>query len=87
MRKIIACSVFLSLSFQVYADEISSADPARMSRLADSIVSDVNMSSTYAKGAAQVSQLADQAQLKLSQMLIRQNDEIVTLLREIAKKK
>ena len=61
-------------------------DPGNAAAEAASIVTKAEIEMIGARGAVQVSQIADQAQLKLSVILIKQNDEMVKLLREILKK-
>jgi hypothetical protein len=66
---------------------IENADPGRLSEVARTIATEAEIAMISAKGAVQVSQLADQAQITLSRFLIKQNDEIIRLLRVIAKEK
>lgn len=87
MSKIIFGFILIFLAGICQADEVSSADAAKMSRVADSIVTNAEINAIGARGAAQVSQIADQAQLQLARIIVKQNDEMISLLREIAKKK
>jgi hypothetical protein len=56
-----------------------------MGDVAQSIISRAEFTIITARGAAQVSQVADQTQLSLALIKIRQNDEVIRLLRKIAK--
>jgi hypothetical protein len=56
-----------------------------MGDVAQSIISRAEFTIITARGAAQVSQVADQTQLSLALIKIRQNDEGIRLLRKIAK--
>jgi len=67
--------------------QIRAADPAAISAVAESIILSAEIEMIGAKGASQVSQLADQAQLKLAKIQIRQNEEIIKLLRRMVDKK
>jgi len=87
MKKILLAIIASSLSSFVFADDIDATDSAKMSGVASRIVSSAEIEMIGARGASQVSQLADQAQLQLSKIIIKQNDEIVRLLRKISEKK
>ena len=65
---------------------VGAQDPGNSSNEATAVVSQAEIEMIGARGAVQVSQIADQAQLKLSLILIRQNDELIRLLREMVKK-
>jgi hypothetical protein len=68
-----------------FANEISSTDPGSLLRVADGIASNARINMIGARGAVQVSQVADQAQLELSLILIKQNQEIIRLLKVLTK--
>ena len=89
MRVLFAVVFSLSLIFcaRVFAQEptIATTDPAQMERLAHLLILRAENNMIVARGAAQVSQVADQAQLSLALIRIRQNDEVIRLLRKIAK--
>ena len=57
-------------------------DNAR-NREAESIYTSFSIETIGARGAAQVSQLADQAQMKYSKIIIAQNEEIIALLKQL----
>jgi len=84
-----SCCVLFPLSTFASDDDdrIKTADPAAILCVAESIISWTEISMHSAKGASQVSQLADQAQLKLAKIQIKQNEEIIKLLRRIADQK
>lgn len=74
--------LFLSLSVvPTFAQE----DNPRLKE-AESIYTSFTIDTIGAKGAVQVSQMADMAQMKYSRMLIAQNEEIIALLKQIAAK-
>lgn len=80
--KTLFCILFLSLSVvPTFAQE----DNPRLKE-AESIYSNFTIETIGARGAVQVSQMADMAQMKYSRMLIAQNEEIITLLKQIAAK-
>jgi hypothetical protein len=79
------CAFTLCASVFAQDSTISSADPARMGEVAQLIILRAEGNMIGARGAAQVSQVADQAQLSLALIKIRQNDEVIRLLRKIAK--
>lgn len=53
---------------------------------AEDIFRNFEISSIGAKGAVQVSQMADQAQISYSRMIIAQNEEIISLLKQLVEK-
>ena len=53
---------------------------------AEDIFHNFEISSIGAKGAVQVSQMADQAQISYSRMIIAQNEEIISLLKQLVEK-
>ena len=79
------CALTICASVFAQDSRISTTDPAKMGDVARSIVSTAEIGMIGARGAAQVSQVADQAQLSLALIKIRQNDEVIRLLRKIAK--
>ena len=58
-----------------------------MSDIAEIIILNAETNMIGAHGAVQLSQVADQAQLKFTAILIKQNDEIIKLLRSQVKNK
>ena len=87
MKKIFLLIVVFANFSYANADQVDTTDPAKMSEVASKILSAAEIDMIGARGAAQISQLADQAQLQLSKIIIKQNDEIVRLLRKISEKK
>jgi hypothetical protein len=69
------------------SDLIKNSDVGKMSDVAEIITNNAEINMIGAQGAVQISQVADQAQLKFSAILIRQNDEIIKLLRSQVKNK
>jgi hypothetical protein len=68
-------------------DVIKDTDAGKMSVVAEQISFDTQIRMIGANSAPQVSQVADQAQLKYSAIIIKQNDEIIRLLRGSSKGK
>jgi len=84
----IVCAGLASNSFAADSgDLIKSADPGKLAEVAEIRALEARINMIGARGAVQVSQVADSAQVDFSQMLIKQNDEIIRLLRKIAKEK
>ncbi|NBT48421.1 MAG: hypothetical protein EBT07_11530 [Actinobacteria bacterium] len=84
---VVVVAFTLTLCTKVLAQDsaIRTTDQAQMESLAWRLISSAEINMIGARGAAQVSQVADQAQLNLALIRIRQNDEIIRLLRKIAK--
>lgn len=89
MRSILigfVCFSFTTICFASdHRENIKSADPGELSKIAEHRAIMAGIEMIGSRGAVQVSQVADQAQIDFSQMLIKQNDEIIRLLRIIAK--
>jgi hypothetical protein len=81
MKKLILISVISALSFSVFAQE----DNQRL-KDAESIYRAFEIDSIGARGAVQVSQLADISQIKYSRMIIAQNEEIIALLKQLVER-
>ena len=62
-------------------------DPGSLADVANQISFETQLSMISAKGAVQVTQLASELQIEYSKLLMRQNDEIIRLLRIMAKQK
>lgn len=58
-----------------------------MAEIAEMRALEARINMIGARGAVQVSQVADSAQVDFLQIIIKQNDEIIRLLRKIAKEK
>ena len=82
----IIASPALTLSADI-SDLIKTTDAGKMSDIAEIIILNAETNMIGAHGAVQISQVADQAQLKFTAILIKQNDEIIKLLRSQVKNK
>lgn len=83
-----ACFVLTNTCIAADSDErIKNSDPGRLAEVAELIALEARLNMIGARGAVQVSQAADQAQVDFSRILIKQNDEMIRLLRKIAKEK
>ena len=82
----IIASPALALSADI-SDLIKTTDAGKMSDIAEIIILNAETNMIGAHGAVQISQVADQAQLKFTAILIKQNDEIIKLLRSQVKNK
>ena len=79
MNKVFFTLVLLFVTFTAIAEE----DNPRL-KDAESIYRSFEIDVIGARGAVQVSQAADMAQMKYSRMIIAQNEEIISLLRQLA---
>ena len=82
VKKIFAIGMFLILTS---ACALAQEDNQRLKEAAE-IYGAFATASIYSKGAVQVSQLADEAQMKYSRMIIAQNEEVILLLKQILSK-
>ncbi len=82
----VIASPALALSADI-SDLIKTTDAGKMSDIAEIIILNAETNMIGAHGAVQISQVADQAQLKFTAILIKQNDEIIKLLRSQVKNK
>lgn len=76
-----------ALAFQAVEDfrsQIASASPGAMASVASRIVDSASLNMIGAKGAVQISQVTDEARLQIDYILVKQNDEIIRLLKKIA---
>jgi hypothetical protein len=65
---------------------VEAANPGEMTRVADDIASDFEFARSRATGAPQATQAAVEASVAYQYALVKQNDEIIRLLRQIATK-
>jgi hypothetical protein len=79
VKKAFAIGIFLTL---ISACALAQEDNQRLKEAAE-IYSAFATATIYSKGAVQVSQLADEAQMKYSRMIISQNEEVIALLKQI----
>jgi len=68
-------------------NQIDNYDSGKLHDLADRVALETRTGIDQALAPAEVSRIIGQAQLDFSRILIRQNDEIIRLLRKIAKEK
>jgi hypothetical protein len=67
--------------------EVTKAPPGSMTKLAEQIANDFDWRRQGAGSAAQVSQVADEASVALQYAIVKQNDEIIRLLKKLANEK
>jgi hypothetical protein len=74
-------------SVEDYRSDISSTQPGQMANLAQKLLNTASLNMIGAKGAAQVSQTADEVNIQMQAILVKQNDEIIRLLKKVAGEK
>lgn len=87
LQRLVSAAALLAASFSTAAQDIAGSDPGALLRVAERVASEARINMIGAKGAVQVSQVADQAQLELSIIIIKQNEEVIRLLRSMAKER
>ena len=91
MKKIIAFGLVFAAGIglgQVASNvNITRADPGRMTAVAVTYADAFERGKTQARNPEQISQLADETNIPLQLMIVRQNDEIIRLLRKLNKEK
>jgi hypothetical protein len=74
-------------SVEDYRSDISTTQPGQMTILAQKLLNTASLNMIGAKGAAQVSQITDEASIQMQAILVKQNDEVIRLLKKIAGEK
>lgn len=82
-----AGGLVLGQAFSGDVGTITETEVDDVTELADSLYSQYVTGSLRAKSAAQISQLADETRVRLDVLAIKQNAEIIKLLKEIKAKK
>jgi len=74
----------LFICFTLFTAVVSAQEDSPRLKDAEKIYNSFEIEAIGARGAVQVSQIADMAQIKYSRMIIAQNEEMIALLKQIA---
>lgn len=74
-------------SVEDFRSGIRDASLGQMTALAQALLNTASLNMIGAKGAAQVSQVTDEAGLQMQAILIKQNDEIIRLMKKLVGEK
>ena len=82
-----ACGAFAFQGAKDFRTEIKFAAIEKLPDVAKDVVDNASLSLIGSRGAAQVSQVIDESRIQIDYIIVRQNQEMIRLLKKIAGEK